>query len=270
MRFLQKVREESAGQVPAKDVMRRAAQLWKEAEEKTRAPFEAEYASARETYKDAMEEYKASGKHAAWRRDPAKPKRPLSGWLRYLEDFRKGPEAQDASAKEVLRRAATNWKGLPAAEKAPYEAAYTSEVPTYKRALETYKASGKDAEWKAKVGLTKPEAARAKAAAAKERAKAKELKMKERDKKRALLAKAKATAMKERMAKRKALEKAKEAKAKKAQSAKAAKEKEKLKAAALRAAKAQRAAALKEKKKLKAAALKASKALKPKAKVARM
>merc|ERR1719482_1028530 len=85
MRFLQKVREESAGTVPAKDVMRRAAQLWKEAEENTRAPFEAEYASERETYQGAMEDYKSSGKLAAWKRDPAKPKRPLTGWLRYLE-----------------------------------------------------------------------------------------------------------------------------------------------------------------------------------------
>merc|ERR1719482_1582248 len=68
LRFLQKVREESAGKVPAKDVMRRAAQLWKEAEERTRAPFEAEYASERETYKGAFEEYKASGKLAAWKR----------------------------------------------------------------------------------------------------------------------------------------------------------------------------------------------------------
>ena len=53
--------------------------VWQIAKDTSYAYYFSRYASARETYKDAMEEYKASGKHAAWRRDPAKPKRPLSG-----------------------------------------------------------------------------------------------------------------------------------------------------------------------------------------------
>ena len=53
--------------------------VWQIAKDTGYAYYFSRYASARETYKDAMEEYKSSGKLAAWKRDPEKPKRPLSG-----------------------------------------------------------------------------------------------------------------------------------------------------------------------------------------------
>lgn len=54
---------------------------------------------------------------------------------------------------QAARLASEQWHRMTADEKAPYEGTAAPELRAYRKALEEYKASNREAEWKASVGL---------------------------------------------------------------------------------------------------------------------
>jgi len=72
-------------------------------------------------------------------RDPNKPKRPQSGWLRYLGEFRKEQKGK-ILAKDVLGFAGEKWKTMSEAEKKPYNDAFEADKAVYEVAMAAYNA----------------------------------------------------------------------------------------------------------------------------------
>jgi len=59
-------------------IMKEIGVAWKQLGEAEKQPFQQATASAQAAYKTEFEAYTVSGKLAAWKRDPAKPKKPLT------------------------------------------------------------------------------------------------------------------------------------------------------------------------------------------------
>jgi len=87
------------------------------------------------------------------RRDPDRPKRPTSAWLKFLADFRQ--QNQGLQSKEVLTKAAQSWRGMSATEKQPYNASAEQEKEAYKKKFDEYVSSGKRDAWAKPPGKPK-------------------------------------------------------------------------------------------------------------------
>jgi len=196
------------------ETMKKIGAAWKALPEEKKKPFVMAYNADRAKYTIAFQKYEASGALDAWKRDPLKPKRPLSAYFRFLSEFRNSEKAKTLKGvTEISREGGKAWKTVDPAKKAKLEADYAREKAVYEKALKAYKDSGKETLWKKKVGIFDAEqklAEKKRLAAEKEnqrraQEKAKKLKLKE---------KAKLAKEKEKESKRKALERAKEAKKK--------------------------------------------------------
>merc|ERR1711974_498716 len=112
-------------------------------------------------------------------RDPEMPKKPPSGWMLFLQEFRqKNPTVK---LTEQTKLGGEAWKKMTTQQKAPYEQRAAPAMKTYKAAMAKYKESGKQAAWKAKVGMTKKQA-KAKEAAKKQKEAEQQKKAKEVEK----------------------------------------------------------------------------------------
>jgi len=78
-------------------------------------------------------------------RDPERPKRPTTAWLRFLEDFR----LKNSSMKGQLTMstASGRWKEMKLEEKRPWEDAYQKGKAQYEKQYKEYVDSGKKAAW---------------------------------------------------------------------------------------------------------------------------
>merc|ERR1719171_774735 len=217
------------------EVLRAAGTKWKTLAEADKQPYLKAVEAEMPAYTKAKDAYVSSGKKDAWKRDPDKPKAPMTGFLRFAQEFRKDNPALKMT--EATKEAAKKWKGLSAEGRAPYEQAYKDAKATFDKSMQEYKASGKQATWEEKVGIKKLKdkaAAKKKAAADKKKAvaakknsgaEAKKKKLLEAKKKKPAQAKKKAAEkkkkeMKMKQKKRADLKKLLEAKKKKAAQAK--------------------------------------------------
>jgi len=222
--------------------MKVAAGKWKVLPAEQRKPYEMPYEAEKKVYDKAFAEYVASGKRDAWIRDPEKPKKPMTAFLRFAGEYRvKSPALK---ITEATKKAGALWKSMTTGPKAPYEQKYASEKAEYDKLIKEYKDSGKEAAYKAKTGPTAAEKKKAKELAKKEKDAASKLKLKaaaakrkEREAAKKLKLKAKEAAKKEKEAAKKL--KAKEAAAKQKEKDSAKKLKAKEVASAVKLAKAQ-------------------------------
>ncbi|CAL1159112.1 unnamed protein product, partial [Cladocopium goreaui] len=213
--FLQDFRADATTRntLKAKEVMTAAAKKWREMPSPDKEKYEAPAKVAKEKYDEAMKAYVDSGKKDAWKRDPERPKRPLTPWMNFIQEHR---QSASGSVTEVVKSGAAKWKNLSDIEKKGYEVGYAEAKEKYAQAMKAYKDSGKAAAWEEKVGIAKVKAKKT----------SKDLKAKEKKMKAKEQAKLKKEKDKGKAAKAKAV-----AKAKKAKEA----EKEKLKGARRRA-----------------------------------
>jgi len=221
-----------------KDVMKVAAGEWKTMQDSKKTQWTQPYETEKANYEKAFKEYAESGKLEAWKRDPAKPKRPLTPFLEFTGEFRQKNAALKVT--EATKQASSAWKLLTPDQKAPYEKRFEEATKKYKVEMEEYKSSGKEAAWKEKKGLTAKEELKQKELEKKQ--KARELKAAKKAKEAAQKAKAK-----ELKAKKKEAEAAKKAKKKEMEAAKKAKKAEMAKAKKLKAQEAKAAKAAKAK-----------------------
>jgi len=203
----------TAAPIKGTEVMKAAAVEWKSASDKSQ--WEQGYEATKKAYETEMEAYKQSGKLEAWKRDPEKPKRPLSGYMRYASEVR--PKFSGVGKiTEQMKEIAKAWKAQSAEEKLPYEEAYKADKATFDKVMAEYKESGKERAWEEKVGIA---AVKDKEAAKKQAIKEKKQATKEKDQ-------AKKQAEKEKKQKQAEKEKNKEAKEKEDAKKRASKEKE--------------------------------------------
>eukprot|EP00434_Breviolum_minutum_P021231 symbB.v1.2.018729.t2/scaffold1505.1/size114887/1 len=244
--FLQDFRAAKSTEMKAKEVLVAASKKWKEMPGIDKEKYEAPAKEAKEKYQEAMKAYIDSGKKDAWSRDPLKPKKPPTPWIRFLQEHR---QTAGGSATEVLKSGSAKWKNLSPLEKTSFEEGYAEAKEKFANDLKAYKESGKEAAWEDKVGISKQKQ-KLQAKKSAQNAKAPEKKMKGKEKEKAKKAKESEKAKK---AKEKEVAKAK--KAKEAEKVKKTKEAEKAKEA-LKAKKAKEALKAKKAKE----ALKAKKA----------
>jgi len=202
------------GKLSVTEVAKGAGGQWKKMTAKDKATYEKAAEKPAGAYRKDMKKYQESGKAELWKRDPNRPKRPLSAPFAYMIDAK--------IAALELKKA---WAALAAPKKATYQEQYETKMATYVKDMKKYKASGSEDKWKKQVGI---KAIEDKLNAPKEKEQAKALKEKEKAK--AIKEKVKAKAMKEKE-KLKALKEKEKLKAlKEKEKLKALKEKEKLKA----------------------------------------
>jgi len=222
--FLQDFRQGQVG-MAAKEVMPAASQRWKQLSQTDRSKYEGPYEEAKKAFEQSMKEYRDSGKKEAWERDPARPKAPATPYLRFAQEFRQS--APSLKMTEATKLAAEKWKDMDAPAKLRFEQDYAAEKERYAKKLQEYKDSGKEDEWKMKVGITakeeKENAKKQKEQEKKEKQKLAEKAKKEKEKE-------KAQKLKEAEKEKKEKEKEKERKMKEAEKTKKEKEKEKEKA----------------------------------------
>lgn len=219
MYFLQQYRGErkNAGEtLKATEVMKAASTAWKEMPAPQRRPFEELAEADKRVYTKAMAEYVESGKKEAWKRDPDKPKRPMTSYMQFLKEFR----ASHAELKltETSKLGGKAWKELTPQQREPYERQYEVRKQAYDEEMKKYTASGKEQVWKEKVGIAAQEKKLAEKAEKekekKQKEKEKKMKTKEKEKEKKQKEKEKAKRMKEKENEKKAKEKAKQKKQK--------------------------------------------------------
>ncbi|KNA04843.1 hypothetical protein SOVF_195910 [Spinacia oleracea] len=77
-------------------------------------------------------------------KDPNMPKRPMSGYFLFLEDFRKVYKEEHPDSKgvkEVAKEAGAKWKSMTDEEKKPYQDKYAELKVEYEKAMEAYNAN---------------------------------------------------------------------------------------------------------------------------------
>jgi len=83
--------------------------------------------------------------------DPTAPKRPMSSYLLFAEDYRnKNQSIQSLSPKnfgQVNKQIGAAWRGLADAQKSQYTQRFAADLKQYKAAKEQYTNSGKDKLW---------------------------------------------------------------------------------------------------------------------------
>ncbi|CAJ1382413.1 unnamed protein product [Effrenium voratum] len=175
--FLQEFRAQNGG-LKGTEVMSAASQKWQSMAADMKAKYEEPAKEARSKYAEAMKSYVESSKKDAWKRDPERPTRPLSPYMRFMQEYRK---LATGSMVEVTQAGAAEWRAKSDAEKQHWASNYEAEKAEYAEAMKKYKESGKEAAYKEKVGILAQEE-KLKAKKEKEAKKAKKAKVSEKAK----------------------------------------------------------------------------------------
>lgn len=133
------------------EIVKQAAVEWKSLTSLQKTPFLMSYEKEKKEFDKVNSEYVTSGKKDAWRRDPEKPKKPMTGFLRFIQDYKKTC-AKGLKVTQITKSAGEAWKILPAEQKKLYEDAYAKDKAKYETDMQAYEASGKAAVWKQRVG----------------------------------------------------------------------------------------------------------------------
>lgn len=88
-------------------------------------------------------------------KDPNAPKKPLTGYFRYLADQRPALAEQGLKVGEIAKKVGAEWKALPAKQKKPYLDAAAKDKVAYEKALAKYQASPDYVEPETTVKATK-------------------------------------------------------------------------------------------------------------------
>lgn len=115
-----------------------ASTKWKALSEEERKPWDERAALDKQRYANEMESYQPppgmSTQRSRKKKDPYAPKRPKSGYLHYLEDFRaKNP---DLGHKEIVSKGAEAWSKLSDDDKVPFNKLYEAAKEEYTAKLQ--------------------------------------------------------------------------------------------------------------------------------------
>jgi len=108
--------------------------VWKGLPPESKKPFIQAYEVEKDKYAAAFQRYKDSGALAAWKRDPHKPKLPMSGYMRFLAEFRQSSNAKDLKMIEVAKEGAKRWKVENPEKKKALNDAYLIDKEKYTKA----------------------------------------------------------------------------------------------------------------------------------------
>merc|ERR1712154_480294 len=86
--YLGEFRAAKSVELKSADVMKRASIEWKGMTDAQKGPYVSRCEGAKAQYEKEFKAYRESGKLDAWKRDPEKPKRPLTPFLRFTQEYR--------------------------------------------------------------------------------------------------------------------------------------------------------------------------------------
>lgn len=193
--YLQDFRKSHANKIENKQLVSKASEEWKSLNEKAKKPYAEVYLSKKKKYDAEFSKYRESGALDAWKRDPLKPKKPLTGFMRYAQEYRKSSKAENMKVTEVTKNAAVEYRKLSTTQRKSYDDAYAKEKVIYDKAMAEYKSSGKEQAFKEKTGIAAEERKAAEKLMKEKEAKL-QAKLKEREKKATMKAKLVAEKMK--------------------------------------------------------------------------
>lgn len=150
-----KAKKANAKPLKAGSLFKDAAVQWSKIKPAQKKKYVTPYQKQKKVYDAAFAEYVSSGKRDAWRRDPEKPKRPLSPYFRFLQKFRTLKKNRALTLVEASREGAKAWNSFSEKQKAPYSKTYPKEKLAYAAAMKAYKESGKEEAWLAKKGIVR-------------------------------------------------------------------------------------------------------------------
>lgn len=165
--FREQMKQKNA-ELKGKEVMTAASGQWKVLDTDAKKKWEEPSKKEKEVYAECFKAYVESGKKDAWQSDPEKPKKPLSAYLLFSQDYR--AQHTDGPTTELMKGAAAAWKALTPEKKVAYEKKFKLAKLKFEKDLAAYKASGKEDAWKEKVGI-KAQEDKLKAAAEKQKLK---------------------------------------------------------------------------------------------------
>jgi len=154
--------------------MKEIGAAWKQLGEAEKQPFQQAAAAAQAAYRKDFEAYCASGKLAAWKRDPAKPQKPLTPFFVWANQERQSADISKLPVVEAAKALGASWAKVPQSTKDPMTAKYKTEMEQYNEQIKSYKNSGAETRWLEKTGrLDIQKKAEAKKQAAKDKDSAK-------------------------------------------------------------------------------------------------
>jgi len=133
----------------AADILKMCGRLWNEMPDSEKKTWQDKSKEEVEVWKKAMLEYEKTdsfkdfqkqkeGKSLKKPKDENKPKKPLTGYFRYLEEYRK---THNVPYSKVMKEAGSKWKGLDDAVKKKYVDEAAVALKKYEKDVEKYKKS---------------------------------------------------------------------------------------------------------------------------------
>merc|ERR1719204_2512815 len=164
MLWMASVREEVAEQHPnysITDVAKKLGKMWKSVTDKEKEQYISQASALKAAYVKKMEKYKASSSYAKhqkalaeykakaqrkpFKKDPNAPKRPLSGYMIFVNAVRDKVvnDNPDMKVTDVLREIGGMWRDLSESDKQFYQAKAVKLKAKYEMELEAYQKTRK-------------------------------------------------------------------------------------------------------------------------------
>jgi hypothetical protein len=138
-----------------KDVKIPAPELaakWKALSEQEAAPYQQAFLQDKAAHDKEMERYKESGRSEYFKRDPEKPKQPLTPFLAWAQEQRKTGIYATMKLTDAMQALRPVWENIPQAEKDELRRTYDRAKEQHKAQVEEYRSSGKHEKWLAATG----------------------------------------------------------------------------------------------------------------------
>lgn len=140
--FLAQCRENAkkAGRSISKiaEFTKECSEEWRSMDAKTKKKFEEKAAIDKARYDKEMSNY-SGGKKV---KDPNMPKKPMTGYFLFLQDFREEHKGESIQNKDLLKMAGEKWREMDDSEKLPYEQKSQAGQKKYEAAMAAYRKGG--------------------------------------------------------------------------------------------------------------------------------
>lgn len=117
-----------------------ASEKWREMDGRAKKIFDDKAAADKARYEREMSKY-SGGSHKP-PKDPNQPKKPLTGYFLFLNDFREKHRGSQIQNKDLLKMAGETWRELDDSEKLPYEQKSQEGQKRYEIAMQEYRKGG--------------------------------------------------------------------------------------------------------------------------------
>ncbi|XP_052778360.1 high mobility group protein B3-like [Mya arenaria] len=113
------------------------SEKWRNMNGTAKTRFDEQAAADKKRYDREMSVY--TGGKSSRTKDPNAPKKPMTGYFLFLQDFRERHRGKDIPNKDLLKMAGEEWRELDDSQKMPYEKRSQGEQKKYEVAMAAYR-----------------------------------------------------------------------------------------------------------------------------------